>query len=347
MSFFSQDLSAALSRRDFLKLGGLTLGGLLLPPFLQHREDSLDFLGRVLEPNIQVFDRPSTSGKVVKTYWRDLVIPISNITIGEDQTAYNRVWYRIAEEGYAYSGAIQPVEVNLNQPNTDIPADGRLGEITVPFTDARWKPAKDEGVSYRLYYGTTHWVTGLVKDDSGGSWYRILDDKWKYSYYAPAEHVRLVMADELATQSPKVPLEGKRIDVSLKDQVLIAYEWDKAVFMTRIASGARFSTGNYETPAGTHIVNWKRPYRHMAAGDRAAPNSYDLPGVPWVCYFTADGVSIHGTYWHNDFGKPRSHGCINLSIPAARWIYLWTMPPVPPEKESVFEDYGTRVDILA
>ena len=84
----------------------------------------------------------------------------------------------------------------------------------------------------------------------------------------------------------------------------------------------------------------------MAAGDRAAPNSYDLPGVPWVSYFTESGISFHGTFWHNDFGHPRSHGCVNLATAAARWIYRWTLPTVPAEEIFVFEEYGTGVDIL-
>lgn len=84
----------------------------------------------------------------------------------------------------------------------------------------------------------------------------------------------------------------------------------------------------------------------MAAGDRAAANSFDLPGIPWVSYFTEDGVAFHGTFWHNDFGKPRSHGCINLTPQAARWIYLWTNPVVPVDKDNIFEDNGTLVNVI-
>ena len=83
----------------------------------------------------------------------------------------------------------------------------------------------------------------------------------------------------------------------------------------------------------------------MAAGDRAAANSYDLPGIPWVCYITEDGVAFHGTYWHNDYGKPRSHGCINLTPQAARWIYLWTMPYVDPQKDGDYDETATAVDV--
>ena len=84
----------------------------------------------------------------------------------------------------------------------------------------------------------------------------------------------------------------------------------------------------------------------MASEDLAAANSYDLPGVPWVSYITGSGISFHGTYWHNDFGKPRSHGCINLSPEAARWIYRWTLPAVPFDQTTWIDDYGTPVRVI-
>jgi lipoprotein-anchoring transpeptidase ErfK/SrfK len=50
---------------------------------------------------------------------------------------------------------------------------------------------------------------------------------------------------------------------------------------------------------------------------------YDLPGVPWDLYFTAEGAVIHGAYWHDKFGQPWSHGCVNLSPQNAKKLYLW------------------------
>jgi lipoprotein-anchoring transpeptidase ErfK/SrfK len=126
----------------------------------------------------------------------------------------------------------------------------------------------------------------------------------------------------------------------------MAYEDHDVVFMTRTATGARFSDGDFHTPPGHYQTNRKRPSRHMAAGDRAAPNSYDLPGVPWVSYLTKNGVAIHGTYWHNDFGRPRSHGCINVSSTASHWLYRWTMPSVPLETDYWAEEIGTGVEAI-
>jgi len=84
----------------------------------------------------------------------------------------------------------------------------------------------------------------------------------------------------------------------------------------------------------------------MADGDWVATGTYDLPGVPWVTYLTKSGISFHGTYWHNDFGRPRSHGCINVTCDAARWIYRWTLPEVPLYKDYQAESFGTRVDVI-
>ena len=70
---------------------------------------------------------------------------------------------------------------------------------------------------------------------------------------------------------------------------------------------------------------------------------FDLPGVSFDSYFWG-AIAIHGTYWHNDYGRPRSHGCVNVPPQAAKWIYRWTTPVVPYEKENLrVEEGGTPV----
>jgi lipoprotein-anchoring transpeptidase ErfK/SrfK len=61
-----------------------------------------------------------------------------------------------------------------------------------------------------------------------------------------------------------------------------------------------------------------------------------------VTYFHWWGTAIHGTYWHNDFGRPRSHGCVNVPNEIAKWVYRWTTPAVPPDKQFV-DEKGTTV----
>ena len=334
------------SRRDFLKLTGAGLAGLFLPdqprPFLQ--ADIFDNVqGRVVDRTIWSYDAPNFKANRKKIYWRDLVIPIQNTTVGEDETAYNRIWYEV-EGNYVYSGSVQPVRTILNQPKP-IPLSGELGEISVPFTDAYESLEANAPVIYRIYYESVYWVTASAVHPADGSlWYLLLDDKERVSYYVRGEHVRLVTPEELTPLSPDLSLADKRVEVRLDDQVVLAYQKNNLVFATRASTGGRLRSGTYTTPEGEFKTFHKRPTRHMSRGDIAA-SGFDLPGVPWVLYIKENGISFHGTYWHNDYGRPRSHGCINLTPQAAKWLYRWTLPTVPTDKEFIYGHVGTRVDI--
>jgi lipoprotein-anchoring transpeptidase ErfK/SrfK len=247
------------------------------------------------------------------------------------------------DNGYAYSGGIQPVRTILNQPQK-IPTRGALGEVSVPYTDAYLEADINSDFVYRLYYETVHWVTGAINGVDKSIWYRLLDDKFDRYYYVPAKHIRLLSNEELAPLSLNVPNEEKRVEVRLDDQLLLAYESGQVVYATRISSGGKRLSGKYTTPVGEFITYHKRPTRHMAAGDIAS-NGFDLPGVPWVLYITESGISFHGTYWHNDYGRPHSHGCINLTPQAAKWLFRWTIPTVPPDKPLAYGYVGTKVEI--
>ena len=336
-----------LSRRDFLKLGGYGLIGMILPgASLTHLQpdDFSNLQGRVIDRTVWSYDAPDFKSTRRKLYWHDLVIPISNLTISADESAHNRIWYELEDGSYLYSGNIQPVRTILNQPQP-ISLKGALGEVSVPFTDARIEADPYTEVVYRLYYETVHWVkASAVHPVDGSTWYYLLDDKKNQYYYVPAEHIRLIPDLELAPLSQEIPPEQKRVEVRLGEQILLAYERDTLVFATRTSTGGRLRSGTYTTPDGDFITFHKRPTRHMAAGDLAA-SGFDLPGVPWVLYITNSGISFHGTYWHNDFGRPRSHGCINLTPQAAKWLYRWTNPTVAADKELAYGYVGTKVEI--
>jgi len=344
-----------MSRRDFLKFSGTSFLSLMISPYfdsswipnkLLSPETLKHKFGRVISPSVDVYLKPSVESKMTTTLWQDRVLPIESVTIGDNETAYNRIWYELGNAGFVHSGKIQPVDINPNNGDQDIPASGGLAEVSVPFTDAIWHPKSPHLVSYRLYFGSVFWIKNVIQDRQGKSWYRIKDDKWDIEYYVDATHLHLIQPDEISPLSISVPENEKRIEIILKEQAVIAYEYDQPVFLARTATGARFIDGDYRTAPGNYITNRKRPSRHMAAGDLAAANSYDLPGIPWVCYLTEKGISFHGTYWHNDFGKPRSHGCINLTPDDARWIYRWTYPLVQLDEETQTAKSGTRVTII-
>jgi lipoprotein-anchoring transpeptidase ErfK/SrfK len=106
---------------------------------------------------------------------------------------------------------------------------------------------------------------------------------------------------------------GERwIDVDLSNQRLVAYEGDTPVY------GVTVSTGLPGTPT---VTGQYRIYVKYPAQTMSGPGYY-LPDVPYVMYFYL-GYGIHGTYWHNNFGQPMSHGCVNTPTPDAQWLYNW------------------------
>ena len=106
---------------------------------------------------------------------------------------------------------------------------------------------------------------------------------------------------------------------------------------TRISSGIPSSEPTLNgipttTPSGVFYIEVKTPVRHMGDGNLTSDlEAYELPGVPWVSFFHLTGVAFHGTYWHNDFGRPHSHGCVNMPTEEAKWLYRWTMPVCEPD----------------
>lgn len=113
--------------------------------------------------------------------------------------------------------------------------------------------------------------------------------------------------------------EGKYIQVSLENQTLYAYEDGELLDSFLISSGV----AGFPTPTGDFSVFSKvRSTRMSHTYGPGNPNNYDLPGVPFVLAFSGP-YTIHGTYWHSNFGHQMSHGCINMYTPDAEWIYNW------------------------
>lgn len=108
------------------------------------------------------------------------------------------------------------------------------------------------------------------------------------------------------------PSGGRRwIEIDLSAQTLTAYEGNRPVFQRLVSTGLPRTP----TPIGTFRILWKLPSQRMTGP------GYDLPNVPWVMYFTNRGHAIHGAYWHNNFGHPMSHGCVNMRPGDAHWLY--------------------------
>jgi lipoprotein-anchoring transpeptidase ErfK/SrfK len=129
-------------------------------------------------------------------------------------------------------------------------------------------------------------------------------------------------ADPQAVPLWEQELTGEKwIDIDVTQQKLTAYQGDVAVRTFTISSGG---TG-HETVTGSFRIWAKVAKQDMSGGSRAAGNYYYVPDVPWVQYFYAD-YSIHGADWHDDFGWPVSHGCVNMRVEEARWLFEWAEP---------------------
>ena len=343
-------LNPQLSRREFLKLvstGSLAfaLRDLRIDSSLQTTAPAQ---GRITWSGVPLFDAPAFNANQIHLFGADKVVEIAGLEENGQNgygNPYNTLWYKI-DNGYAFSGGIQPVETRYQKPIFTLPEKGKLGEITVPYCDTKKEPYTYAERGYRIYYGSTHWVKRvIVQRDEKSIFYEIYDFHLKRSYYVPSHDMRLVPDEELTTLSPEVPDDQKRIVVDLTTQLVTAFEGENLVFSQRCASGVRGT----ETPKGEFRTYHKGPSVHMTnEGDAVEEDSiYSLPGVPWCAFFTGAGNAFHGAYWHNDYGQPRSHGCVNLPSEAAKFLYRWSKPAVPADTDYIhLPGQGTLVQIF-
>jgi hypothetical protein len=132
------------------------------------------------------------------------------------------------------------------------------------------------------------------------------------------------------TQLPSWARKGVRwIDISIVSQTLVLWEGERPVYATLVSTG-RDGLGDaaksFSTPRGVFRIFQKHITTTMDS--EAAETEFELRDVPWVMYFKG-GYALHGAYWHDDFGKVRSHGCVNLAPIDARYVFLWSAPDVP------------------
>ncbi len=162
----------------------------------------------------------------------------------------------------------------------------------------------------------------------GRTWYQIgFDGEVHYpervqgDWYVAADYTRLFYdPGPLSTTTGANASSTKRIIIDRKKEMLYAYDGDTLFMQQAISVGLELTP----TPRGTFSIYRKLPDSYMQGPVPGVSDQYyDLPGVPWDLYFTKDGGAIHGAYWHNHFGQPWSHGCVNLPPAAAELLYEW------------------------
>lgn len=193
------------------------------------------------------------------------------------------------------------------------------------YWDLSSKAQKGEALPHRSFIP----LSGKVKNAAGERYVETRDGRWVRSKDI-----------KTAAQPSSLPWFAKRnvrwIDISILNQTLVLYEGTQARYVTLVSTG-RDGLGDpgstWSTPTGTFRVYQKHVTTTMDS--EVADSEFELRDVPWVMYFQG-GYALHGSYWHDDFGRPRSHGCINLAPIDARYVFNWSSPDVPPDWHAAY-----------
>ena len=341
---------STLSRRDFLKLSALAFGNMAFSP-IKERLSLFDdrMLVRVATKEISVHSMPTDEARITGQWSRDDLLTVYE-TVNAETPDYNPIWYRVWG-GFVHRAHLQHVQALYNPIQSKFEEGKRyLAEVTLPYSRAM-KYSKFHGWEnrYMLYFGSTHWVEKLEDGPDGEPWYLVYDELTSERYHVKAESLRMISDEEVAPISPELEFQDKYVDVDLTMQTVKAYEKGVEVFSVLVSSGlyGRGADGtSTRTPTGKFNIMEKKPSKHMGDGSLASDiDAYELPGVPWTCFFTEQGHAFHGTYWHDNFGVPMSHGCVNMRNDEAKWLYRW-LSPVNKGAEYFSRGYGTTVNIF-
>ena len=339
-------LNSKISRRSFLKIASLSLGGLGIKPwrklFTIPDFPTAERLGRVCEGKIEVKAKPDYGSETVEILYEDAVLPWIKEVVGTWPWRNNQRWVE-TPNGYIWAPYLQPVSVEPVEPVARLhQMDGLVGmwvETSIPFVDAIldngpprsawWRFRLENGLPYRFYFSQILFVDQIKTDSDGHVWYRINERFGNPGdiFWARAEAFRPITEDEVSAINPEIEDKRVVVDVNWNVQTLSCFEGASEVYFCRISSGkaegATPISGNY-SPG---FMIWRKLYSIHMGGNTAA-GGWDVPAVGWTSLFHGDGVAIHSTYWHNNYGEPMSHGCVNVSPEDAKWIFRWVKPSV-------------------
>jgi len=184
-----------------------------------------------------------------------------------------------------------------------------------------WQASKKAMIADgELEYRGAHELTGKQQFFRG-----VLHFETKDGFWVDDRHASRL---DPAKRMPKWGKNGEKwLDVNITKQTLVAYEGERPVYATLVSTGEDgLAEGGRATKKGIFRVHTK--YVATTMDSTAVGEEFELRDVPYVQYFE-EGFALHGAYWHDSFGTPKSHGCINLTPEDARRLFYWTDPPVP------------------
>jgi len=303
-----------------------------IPEFPDHEK-----LGRVIGGRVPLKIRPDIDSQDVGVLNDDEVVPWLREIVGKRPLWYSQRFVE-TPSGYVYAPNLQPVYNNPNLPIESLPPEGGIWvEVTVPYVDLVLQnpPARSPWLKNsthpRLYFSQVMWVDE-IKIEKDQTWYRVRELYGSFGdvFWAPAEAFMPLTEADLTPINPEV--EEKNVVVNVTDQTMSCFEGNQEVYFCQVSTGGKYDAeGNpsdkWATPVGGHTIWRKLVSVHMTGGTTGG--GYDLPGIGWTVLFSGNGVAVHSTFWHNSFGIPRSHGCVNAKPDDAKWVFRWTLPDVP------------------
>jgi hypothetical protein len=190
-------------------------------------------------------------------------------------------------------------------------------------------PGADADPDNPFYYRYSKVNIYTEYEVDGWKWYQIGVDQW-------IRQTSVAMI--LPIERPEEVDTEHWVSVDLYEQIVIAYEGETPVFATLISSGM----ADWPTNEGLFHI-YLRFKRDLMSGGEEQEDFYYIEEVPWTMYFD-DEIALHGAYWHDGFGFRRSHGCVNLSVTDAHWIFQWAEVELD---FSVSNDLGAAVYVYS
>lgn len=249
----------------------------------------------------EVYDAPN--GNVIRT----IDAGFNFVTALQEADGWTKInadeW--VKTENLTNSGGVVSRFTGIFIPEEELPYTVAWTLVNLyPSKEPGGDPRESNGMHYRY---TMVYIYDTVEIDEY-RWYQIGENKWVHQFnVAKIEPVEI----------PADVDTDRWISIDLYEQTLIAYEGEKPVFATLIATGL----DRWPTREGVYNIYYRKPRKHMSGGV-VGDDYYFLEEVPWTMFFD-EGRAIHGAFWHDAFGYRRSHGCVNLSITDAHWIYNW------------------------
>ncbi len=223
-------------------------------------------------------------------------------------------WTRIGDNEWVRSDLLSESVSPSRFTGVQLPTADDALPFTVAWTLQHLRGAKIPGGAqapdnpFRYRY-TRFYIYETVTVD-GYDWYQIGANEWVHQFN---------VAKILPVERPEAVDTHKWVSVDLYEQVAIAYEDDVPVFATLISSGLE----EWPTNEGVFHV-YVRFNRKLMSGAYNQPDFYYLQEVPWTMFFD-DQIALHGAYWHDGFGFRRSHGCVNMTVTDAHWLFEWAL----------------------